>query len=98
MKQRYIRRLKTVEMKFMRHTAGYSLLHHRRNENILEEHKSRPSRKEISTIQPGLITLCQQDRKHSIPQKTPYLSTYWKKKKKKKKKKAYPTIKETTRR
>jgi len=31
--------LKTVEMKFMRRTAGYSLLDQRRNEDILEELK-----------------------------------------------------------
>jgi hypothetical protein len=30
-------------MKFMRRTAGYSLLGHRRNENILEELKVEPS-------------------------------------------------------
>jgi hypothetical protein len=32
-----IRRLKTAELRFMSCTAGYSLLDHRRNENILEE-------------------------------------------------------------
>jgi len=32
-------RLKTAEMKLMRPTAGYSLLDHRRNEDILEEFK-----------------------------------------------------------
>jgi len=31
-KQIDVRRLKTAEMKFMGHTAGYSLLDHRRNE------------------------------------------------------------------
>jgi hypothetical protein len=31
-----IRRLKTAEMKFMKHTAGYNLLDHRRKD-ILEE-------------------------------------------------------------
>jgi len=30
---------KTAAMKFMRRTAGYSLLDHRRNEHILEELK-----------------------------------------------------------
>jgi hypothetical protein len=39
LKQRDIRRLKTAEMKFMKHTAGYSLLDHTRNEDILEELK-----------------------------------------------------------
>jgi hypothetical protein len=34
-----MRRLKVAEMKFTRHTAGYSLLDHRRNEVILEEVK-----------------------------------------------------------
>jgi hypothetical protein len=34
----------------MRHTAGYGLLDHRRNEDILEELKNSPSRKEISTV------------------------------------------------
>jgi len=37
LKQRDIRGLNTAEMKLMRHTAGYSLLDHRRNEDILEE-------------------------------------------------------------
>jgi hypothetical protein len=31
LKQRDVRRLKTEEMKFMRNTAGYRLLEHRRN-------------------------------------------------------------------
>jgi hypothetical protein len=31
--------MKTGELKFMRHTAGYSLLGHRRNEDIFEELK-----------------------------------------------------------
>jgi hypothetical protein len=39
MKRRDIRRLKTAEMKFMRRTAGYSLLNDRRNEDIFEEIK-----------------------------------------------------------
>jgi hypothetical protein len=34
-KQKDIRRLKSEEMKFIRHTTGYSLLDHRRNEHIL---------------------------------------------------------------
>jgi hypothetical protein len=33
------RRLQTEEIKFMRHTAGYSLLGHIRNEDILQELK-----------------------------------------------------------
>jgi hypothetical protein len=35
LKERDTRRLKTAEMKFMRLAAGYSSLHHRRNEDIL---------------------------------------------------------------
>jgi hypothetical protein len=35
-KQIDVRRLKTAEMKFMGHTTGYSLLDHRRNEDVLE--------------------------------------------------------------
>jgi ABC-type ATPase involved in cell division len=42
LKQRDIRRLKTVEMKFMRRTAGYSFLDHRRNGDVLEELKADP--------------------------------------------------------
>jgi len=34
----------------MRSAEGYSLLDHRRNEDILEEFKSRSSRKEIITV------------------------------------------------
>jgi hypothetical protein len=41
-KQKDIRRLKTAEMKLMRYTAGYSLLGHRGNEDILEELKVDP--------------------------------------------------------
>jgi hypothetical protein len=33
------RRTKTAEMRFMRSTVGYVSLDHRRNEDILEEHK-----------------------------------------------------------
>jgi hypothetical protein len=37
LKQRDVRKLKTAEMKFIRHTAGYSLLDHISNEDILQE-------------------------------------------------------------
>jgi hypothetical protein len=37
-------------MKFMRRRAEYSLLDHRRNEDILEELQSRPSQKEIGIV------------------------------------------------
>jgi hypothetical protein len=40
LKQRDIRRLKSAEMKCMRCTAGYGLLHHRSNEEVLEEVKT----------------------------------------------------------
>jgi hypothetical protein len=36
LKQRDIRKLKKAEVKFMRHTAGYSLFDHRRNEDVEE--------------------------------------------------------------
>jgi hypothetical protein len=39
LKQRDVRRLKAAEIKFMRCTAGYSLLDQRRNVDILEEIK-----------------------------------------------------------
>jgi hypothetical protein len=39
LKQRDTRGLKTAEIKFMRHTGGYILLDHRRNEDILEVFK-----------------------------------------------------------
>jgi hypothetical protein len=39
LKQRDMRRLKTAETKCMTHTARYSLLYHRMNEDILEELK-----------------------------------------------------------
>jgi hypothetical protein len=42
LKQRYVRRLKTVEIIFMRRRAGYNLLDHRRHENILEGLKVDP--------------------------------------------------------
>jgi hypothetical protein len=35
-------------MKFMRRTAGYSLLDHRRNENILEELQVDPVEKKLA--------------------------------------------------
>jgi hypothetical protein len=37
--------MKTAEMKFMKHTAGYSLSHQRKNEDILEELKVDPVEK-----------------------------------------------------
>jgi len=40
-----MRRLKTAEMKFTGHTAGYSLWDCRRNEDILEELKADPIEK-----------------------------------------------------
>jgi hypothetical protein len=40
--QRDIRRLKTTEMKFMKRTAGYSLLNHRKMKLFLEELKVDP--------------------------------------------------------
>jgi hypothetical protein len=42
-----IRRLKTAEMKFMRHTTEYSLLDHRKID-IFEELKVHPVGKEIA--------------------------------------------------
>jgi hypothetical protein len=45
LKQRDIRRLKTAEIIFMRTTAGYSLLDHRRNEDILRELKVEPAKR-----------------------------------------------------
>jgi len=41
-----MRTLKTAEMKFMRRTARYTLVVHRRNERT----KWSPTRKEISTL------------------------------------------------
>jgi hypothetical protein len=46
-KQRDIRRLKTVEMKFMRSRAGYSPVNHRRNEDISVELKVDPAENKI---------------------------------------------------
>jgi hypothetical protein len=43
-----MRRLKTAEIKYVRHTAGYSLLEHRRNEDILEEFRPDPDQKELA--------------------------------------------------
>ncbi|XP_067138864.1 uncharacterized protein [Centruroides vittatus] len=37
LKKKDIKRLQAAEMRFMRRTAGYTLLDHRRNEDILEE-------------------------------------------------------------
>jgi hypothetical protein len=47
-KQGDIRRLKTAEMKFMRPTAGYSLLYHKRNEDILVEFEVDPLIKKVA--------------------------------------------------
>jgi hypothetical protein len=44
LKQRNVRRLKTAEMKFMRHTEGYNLFEHIRND-ILEELEADPVEK-----------------------------------------------------
>jgi hypothetical protein len=46
--QRDTRRLKTAEIKCMRRIAGYSLLDHRRNENILEELYVDPVEKKLA--------------------------------------------------
>jgi hypothetical protein len=48
LKQRDIRRLKTAEMKFMRRTAGYSLLDDRESEDISEEIKVHPVEEKLS--------------------------------------------------
>jgi hypothetical protein len=50
LRQRVIRILKTAEIKFMRRTEGYSLLDHRRNEDILEELKLNPVEKKLASI------------------------------------------------
>jgi hypothetical protein len=42
LKQRYLRRLKRAEMKFMRRTAECSLLDHKTNEDTLEKLKVDP--------------------------------------------------------
>jgi hypothetical protein len=43
-----MRRPKIAEMTCMRHTAGYSLLDHRRNEDILEELKVDSVKKKLA--------------------------------------------------
>jgi hypothetical protein len=48
MKQMDGRRLKGEEIKFMGRTAGYSLLDHRNNEDILEELKVGPVGKKLA--------------------------------------------------
>jgi hypothetical protein len=37
-------------MKFVRREERYNLLDHRKYEDILEEFKTRPTRKEVSTV------------------------------------------------
>jgi outer membrane lipoprotein-sorting protein len=49
LKQRDIRILKTAEMKFVRDTAGCSLLDNRRSKDIFEP-KNRSSQKEICSV------------------------------------------------
>jgi hypothetical protein len=48
LKQRSVGRLKTAEMKSMRHTAGHSLLDHGRNGDILEVLKVDRDEKELA--------------------------------------------------
>jgi hypothetical protein len=48
LKQRDVRRLKTVEMTCMGRTAGYNLLDYRRNGYILEELKVDPYEKKLT--------------------------------------------------
>jgi len=50
LKQRDTNRLKVEETKFIRRTAGYSLLDHRRNEKILEEIKVDQSKRNDGNI------------------------------------------------
>jgi hypothetical protein len=42
-------RLRTAEMKYLRRTAGYTLLDHKRNEAILEELHATPLDEKLST-------------------------------------------------
>jgi hypothetical protein len=41
-------------MKFMSHGAGYNLLDHRRNEDILEELKAKPVKKKLAQYKQNL--------------------------------------------
>jgi hypothetical protein len=59
-KERDIRRPKKAEMKFMRRRAEYSLLQHRRNEDILEL-KPKTVKKKFIQYKQNWIYQCQQD-------------------------------------
>ncbi|KAJ4428270.1 hypothetical protein ANN_24287 [Periplaneta americana] len=48
LKQRDISRLRAAEMKYLRRTAGYTLLDHKRNEDILQELKMQPLEEKIA--------------------------------------------------
>ncbi|KAJ4427524.1 hypothetical protein ANN_25172 [Periplaneta americana] len=48
LKQRDISRLRADEMKYLRRTAGYTLLHHKRNDNILQELNMQPLEEKIT--------------------------------------------------
>lgn len=48
LKQRDISRLRAAEMKYLRRTAGYTLLDHKRNEDILQELNMQPLEEKIT--------------------------------------------------
>jgi hypothetical protein len=83
LKQKDIRRLKTTEIKFMRCTAGYSLLYRKRNEDILDDLKLEPVEKKLAQ--------CGQKYLNRVNMTTPGLQIY-------RKMKIWTIIKQITRR
>jgi hypothetical protein len=63
-KERYIRRLKTAEMKFMRRKAGNNLLDRKRNQDNLEELKVDPVRNKLAQYKQKMVKLYQHNGRH----------------------------------
>ena len=55
------KRLTSVQMKFFRRRAGYTLFDHKKNEEILEEMKVEPVNLKLRIIQIKLATTCNKD-------------------------------------
>jgi hypothetical protein len=51
-------------MELVRHTAGYSSLDHRRNEDILQELRVDPVWHKLAQYKQRMVRSCQQDGRH----------------------------------
>jgi hypothetical protein len=76
-------RLTSIEMKFFRRSAGYTLFDHKRNEEILKQLKEEPVHEETKKIQIQFATTRnknehQQDGKNNAELQTEWMKATWK--------------------